>query len=125
MPVPPRPPDDLVHAEREVLVRKLLEATDGEVLATAEEVAAVLRVERAYVYVHSEELGGRRLHPGKRAPLRFNVWALASRLVPEPAEEPPPRGRRRSRRAPSPELHDSLLPVFDRFAVARPREDAA
>jgi hypothetical protein len=121
----PHLPDDASSREREAFVRALLEATGGAVMATADEVAAVLRVTTAYVYARSRELGGRRLHAGKRAPLRFNVWTLADRLVADIEEQPSERSRRPRRRRPAAESADGLLPVRDRFAGARPRDEAA
>ena len=49
-----------------------------ERLLTADELAAWLRVDRAYVYEHAAELGVFRLGSGPRARLRFDLRRSAA-----------------------------------------------
>jgi hypothetical protein len=71
------------------------------------ELAAILSVERSWVYEHADELAPVRLGPGPRAPLRFDprrtLELLGQRSAPAPAPEQtaprPPQSRRRGRRA--------------------------
>jgi hypothetical protein len=84
----------------------------GRQLLTVEDVSVTFRVSRAWVYENAGRLGGFKLGPGDRAPLRFDpdVVAAALRPVGEPSPQSTPTmtdrqpHRRRPRR---------LLPVYD------------
>lgn len=81
-------------------------------LLTVEDICATFQVSRAWVYENAGRLGGVKLGPGARAPLRFEanrVTAALNPLIASDATEPPmpsakPPSRRRSKR---------LHPVYD------------
>jgi hypothetical protein len=50
-------------------------------LLKADELAAVLGVDRSYVYEHADELGAWRLGSGSRARLRFDLADVRRRLT--------------------------------------------
>ena len=81
-------------------------------MLTVEDICATFQVSRAWVYENAARLGGVKLGPGQRAPLRFDPKQVAAALSPLAAAEttePPTRsvhqpGRRRPKR---------LHPVYD------------
>ena len=81
-------------------------------MLTVEDICATFQVSRAWVYENAARLGGVKLGPGQRAPLRFDAKRVAASLSPLAAAEitkPPTRsvnqaGRRRAKR---------LHPVYD------------
>jgi hypothetical protein len=81
-------------------------------MLTVEDICATFQVSRAWVYENAGRLGGFKMGPGLRAPLRFDPKRVAASLRPlaEPAEAAakaqtvkPPERRRRTR----------LHPVYD------------
>jgi hypothetical protein len=84
----------------------------GRPMLTVEDVARTFRVSRAWVYENARRLGGVKLGPGGRAPLRFDPELVAAAMHPvgdveatsPPAVESAPAPRRRPRH---------LLPVYD------------
>lgn len=86
----------------------------GKPMLTVEDVATTLRVSRAWVYENARRLGGVKLGPGERAPLRFDpdVVAAAMRPVgdpPAPVTTAPVQSQRNTRR----KRPRHLLPVYD------------
>jgi hypothetical protein len=82
-------------------------------MLTVEDISATLQVSRAWVYENAGRLGGFKLGPGERAPLRFDPALVQGALMPlalatdaAPASESK-SGAARKRR--SPRLH----PVYD------------
>jgi hypothetical protein len=83
-------------------------------MLTVAEIARTFKVSRAWVYENAARLGGVKLGPGDRAPLRFDPERVAQTLRPLPdladasssATSPPPAG---SRRRQAKRLH----PVYD------------
>jgi hypothetical protein len=51
-------------------------------MLTVEDVSDIFRVSRAWVYENARRLGGVKLGPGERAPLRFDPAILAAALRP-------------------------------------------
>jgi hypothetical protein len=99
--------DDLADAVAQRVVELLEQRQAILSWLTADEVARLLAVDRAYVYEHAVELGGRRLGDGPKARLRFRLQdveaalpCLASRGSQEPATrilKPKQQGRRTTR----------------------------
>jgi len=87
---------------------------------TAEQVAQVLAVDRAYVYEHAAELGGRRLGDGPKARLRFRVEDLEERLPclssrgPQPSASAAAKPLKRRRAGQRLGTNAPLLPIRDR-----------
>lgn len=81
-------------------------------MLTVEDVCTTFKVSRAWVYENAGRLGGIKLGPGQRAPLRFDANRVAAALDPlapaEDAEPPTPRAKRSNRRRPT-----RLHPVYD------------
>jgi hypothetical protein len=80
-------------------------------MLTVEDICATFQVSRAWVYENAGRLGGVKLGPGQRAPLRFDAKQVVGALNPltrsDAAAGPPPRttrGRKRSKH---------LHPVYD------------
>jgi hypothetical protein len=81
-------------------------------MMTVEDVCKTFQVSRAWVYENAGRLGGFKLGPGERAPLRFDPKRVSAALQPlgdplssEPHTKPvPTAGRRRPKR---------LHPVYD------------
>ena len=105
----------------EAVARRVVELLDGRTpqarWLTADDVARLLAVDRAYVYDNADKLGGRRLGDGPRARLRFrleDVEAALPCLSSRGAQSPEkrmvePRQRRRS--APRLGTGTPLLPI--------------
>ncbi len=80
-------------------------------MLTVEDVCATFQVSRAWVYENAGRLGGKKLGPGQRAPLRFDRQRVEEALSPlNPGHEPaaPEAQVRPHRRRPR-----HLLPVYD------------
>jgi hypothetical protein len=81
-------------------------------MLTVEDVCATFKVSRAWVYENAGRLGGVKLGPGARAPLRFEPSRVAAALSPlagtDPGEPPTPKTNPPHRRRPK-----RLLPVYD------------
>jgi hypothetical protein len=80
-------------------------------MLTVEDVCTTFQVSRAWVYENAGRLGGVKLGPGRRAPLRFNadrVAAALSPLTPSGSEPSTPSTGRPRRRRPK-----RLHPVYD------------
>jgi hypothetical protein len=56
-------------------------------LLTVEDVCATFQVSRAWVYENAGRLGGVKLGPGRRAPLRFDAKQVAAALNPLTSSE--------------------------------------
>jgi hypothetical protein len=84
----------------------------GRPMLTVEDIATTFRVSRAWVYENARRLGGVKLGPGERAPLRFDpeLIAAAMRPVGEPLPAPTSLERQRQTRRQRPQR---LLPVYD------------
>ena len=103
----PRREFDLADAVARRVVELLGQRQTVHSWLTAEDVARLLAVDRAYVYEHAVELGARRLGDGPRARLRFRIEdveaalpCLSSRGSQEPAiraHKPIKRHRRTAR----------------------------
>lgn len=99
--------DDLADAVAKRVVELLERRPAIPSWLTADEVARLLAVDRAFVYEHAVELGGRRLGDGPKARLRFRLEdveaalpCLSSRGSQEPAiraHKPIKRHRRTAR----------------------------
>lgn len=88
----------------EVAARRTLqllrnEGLVGEML-TAAEVAARLKVERAWVYRHREELGSVRLGAGPNAPIRFPAERIAEFTASQRSRQDDANGRGKAARSP-------------------------
>jgi hypothetical protein len=83
-------------------------------LATVEQLATELQVDRAWVYRRWRELGGFKLGAGRNAPIRFDLASVRALLrptaSPPPMPTPPVAPRLRSHRAPLPEGVEMLAP---------------
>jgi hypothetical protein len=81
-------------------------------MLTVEDICATLQVSRAWVYENARRLGGFKLGPGERAPLRFDP-ALEGALMPlAPATYAAPENESKTdpaRKRRPPRLH----PVYD------------
>lgn len=81
-------------------------------MLTVEDICATFQVSRAWVYENAGRLGGVKLGPGQRAPLRFDVNRVAAALSPLTAtnatEPSTPKTDSPSRRRPK-----RLHPVYD------------
>ena len=84
-------------------------------MLTVEDIATTFKVSKAWVYENASRLGGVKLGPGERAPLRFDADTVAAALTPlgggvKPATDSRGRvqGRRRPRHKP-----EHLHPVYD------------
>jgi hypothetical protein len=82
-------------------------------LLTVEDVCATFQVSRAWVYENAGRLGGVKLGPGRRAPLRFDARRVAAALNPlssadatDPSSAPAPKRARRT-------VRKHLHPVYD------------
>jgi len=82
-------------------------------MLTVEDVCATFQVSRAWVYENAGRLGGVKLGPGQRAPLRFDANRVAAALNPltpsTPADGPTPPSATASSRRGAKRLH----PVYD------------
>lgn len=82
-------------------------------LLTVDDVCATLQVSRAWVYENAARLGGVKLGPGPRAPLRFEPERVAATSMPlatvpaVPSDPATPRNSTRRKRT------RHLLPVYD------------
>jgi hypothetical protein len=82
-------------------------------MLTVEDICATFQVSRAWVYENAGRLGGVKLGPGQRAPLRFDTNRVTAALTPlmaspavvtpTPASKKPPDRKRPTR----------LHPVYD------------
>ncbi len=104
--------DEQLNRLAELLAVKLSATrTPTQSMLTVDDVCRTFRVSRAWVYENAGRLGGFKLGPGERAPLRFDPKRVAAALKPlgtplsEPEAKPvPTAGRRRPKH---------LLPVYD------------
>jgi hypothetical protein len=71
-----------VEAVADAILDRLDERRIGPLYVDAAEAARTLSVSVDYVREHAAELGGQRVGSGPRAPLRFEVRALAESLTP-------------------------------------------
>jgi hypothetical protein len=85
--------------------------TTARPMLTVEDICRTFQVSRAWVYENAGRLGGVKLGPGHRAPLRFDPDQVVAALSPlTPSDEPqPPEPPVRPRRKRSTHLH----PVYD------------
>ena len=81
----------------------------GRPMLTAQDVSKTYRVSRAWVYENAGRLGGFRLGPGDRGPLRFDPETIAAALTPKGEAATPVSDSRPRRRASA----KRLLPVYD------------
>lgn len=87
-------------------------------LVTASELAAILNVDRGWVYEHATELGAVRLGEGDRPRLRFDVdRALAARTQHSAEAKRQPEAAKPRRRAPRGSAE--LLPIHGRSTTSR------
>jgi hypothetical protein len=78
-------------------------------MLTVEDICATFQVSRAWVYENAGRLGGVKLGPGQRAPLRFDAERVAAALTPLAAETPTAsKPKHPSRKRPK-----HLHPVYD------------
>lgn len=80
-------------------------------LLTVEDICATFQVSRAWVYENAGRLGGVKLGPGQRAPLRFDGKRVTASLNPLTSSEmvkPPVPSTTRGRKRPK-----HLHPVYD------------
>jgi hypothetical protein len=107
--------DDQLERLADLLATKLASMRPAtQPLLTVEDVATIFKVSRAWVYGNAVRLGGIRLGPGERAPLRFDAERVAAAFTPLGASQlralptnvlaPTRPQRRRPKR---------LLPVYD------------
>jgi hypothetical protein len=96
-----------------VAIRLAATKPPGKPMLTVDDVCTTFQVSRAWVYENAGRLGGVKLGPGQRAPLRFDANRVAAALNPlmgSSAPDPPtpastkPPGRKRPKR---------LHPVYD------------
>ncbi len=80
-------------------------------MLTVDDVCATFQVSRAWVYENARRLGGVKLGPGQRAPLRFDASRVAAALSPVGAEREAPPEQRASQ--PSRKARTRLHPVYD------------
>jgi hypothetical protein len=97
----------------DLLAIKLAAARPSErPMLTVEDICATFQVSRAWVYENAARLGGIKLGPGQRAPLRFDPKRVAAAMRPlatTETTEPPTRSvNQPSRRRPT-----RLHPVYD------------
>lgn len=81
-------------------------------MLTVEDVSVTFKVSRAWVYENAGRLGGVKLGPGQRAPLRFDADRVAAALNPlaaTDAREPPRQSTNRASHRRPTRLH----PVYD------------
>lgn len=78
-------------------------------MLTVEDICATFQVSRAWVYENAARLGGVKLGPGQRAPLRFDAKRVTAALTPLAAETPTPAKASRPTRKRPKHLH----PVYD------------
>jgi len=81
-------------------------------MLTVEDICATFQVSRAWVYENAGRLGGVKLGPGQRAPLRFDANRVAASLNPlasREATEAPTEGKDRPNRRRATRLH----PAYD------------
>jgi hypothetical protein len=76
-------------------------------MLTVEDVCALFQVSRAWVYENAGRLGGFKLGPGPRAPLRFDPLRVAEALKPLGQPEAPKTAKAPKRRV------TYLHPVYD------------
>jgi len=81
------------------------------VMLTVEDVCTTFQVSRAWVYENARRLGGVKLGPGRRAPLRFEAKKVLSALDPLgwPNPQTTANGQTKHLRARTTHLH----PVYD------------
>lgn len=78
-------------------------------MLTVEDICATFQVSRAWVYENAARLGGVKLGPGQRAPLRFDAKRVAAAFTPLAAETSAPAIAHRATRKRPKHLH----PVYD------------
>jgi hypothetical protein len=105
--------DEQLERLAELLAIKLAAVRPaGPPMLTVEDICIVFKVSRAWVYENAKRLGGVKLGPGQRAPLRFYANRVAESLKPlvndEAADRPATRAIRPNGR-PRKRLH----PVYD------------
>lgn len=85
--------------------------TAARPMLTVEDICKTFQVSRAWVYENAGRLGGVKLGPGQRAPLRFDPDQVVAALSPlTPSDQPqPPEPPMKPRRRRSTHLH----PVYD------------
>jgi hypothetical protein len=80
-------------------------------MLTVEDVSATFQVSRAWVYDNAGRLGGVKLGPGQRAPLRFDAQRVAGALNPLAGSNRVPETTPGVSRGRKPPAH--LHPVYD------------
>jgi hypothetical protein len=105
--------DEQLDRLADLLAFKLAQAKPATpVMLTVEDVSAIYQVSRAWVYENAARLGGVKLGPGQRAPLRFDVRRVEAAMNPlgRPDLQKDTGPRHTARRRPrSKRLH----PVYD------------
>jgi hypothetical protein len=82
----------------------------GRPMLTVQDVSTTFRVSRAWVYENARSLGGVKLGPGRRSPLRFDPELVAAALKPVGGETTPRPAMKPITRRVRPK---QLLPVHD------------
>lgn len=84
----------------------------GRPMLTVEDIATTFQVSRAWVYENARRLGGVKLGPGQRAPLRFDPEIVAGAMCPV-GDAPTPAPAAVPDRKPRRKRPQRLLPVYD------------
>lgn len=105
--------DDDIEAIEAIFSRLLTGARPRAELVDAATLAGLLGVSRDYIYRHRQELGGRKIGAGPKAPIRFEPPAArrAHETTDELTQAPATSARHVRRRA---DLSAPLLPVRER-----------
>ena len=82
-------------------------------MLTVEDICATFQVSRAWVYENAGRLGGVKLGPGQRAPLRFDVNRVTNALSPLMVSPPTDAPMRANSKAPGRKPQKRLHPVYD------------
>jgi hypothetical protein len=116
------PPDDLTPTDEQldriadrIAVRLAFAKPAAAGLLTVEDVSTTFKVSRAWVYENAGRLGGVKLGPGERAPLRFDRERVARALRPVGELEPQGQAEPQSDVRPAKRGHRQpyLHPVYD------------
>jgi hypothetical protein len=81
--------DEQLERLADLLATKLIAMRPaGPPMLTVEDISTMFKVSRAWVYENAARLGGVKLGPGERAPLRFDVERVVAALQPMAAPAP-------------------------------------
>lgn len=104
--------EQLDHLADRVAIKLAAARAPARPMLTVEDVCATFQVSRAWVYENAARLGGIKLGPGQRAPLRFDAKRVAAAMSPLATTETTEPATRNvdqpSRRRPK-----RLHPVYD------------